>query len=243
MPLSIDHDFKLAFLEECIIPALALVENAPKLRVKEKDYNDVLDLDGRIRDFKLPSVLAEPIGAPPPTDSSEFLPVSSHTNLNFILNPGTSLSSFNLCYGEGKTPRNVLRMIRVKAQQEKLVTLLYLHRTFFYAHIRDHRPLVQRMFLPSCLATFSAASELIRSVREIYSAEPELTARVSLFWYNGFLATVCLCFHHVGFVGLTILRPEDHSISASRLQAVLSCDSRRTAGDRKITKSLPQCFG
>ncbi|KAL5514162.1 hypothetical protein ACEPAG_2250 [Sanghuangporus baumii] len=186
------HDYKLRFLEECIVPTLSIVEKAPKLRLKDNDYYEILEVDRKIRDFEIPTVLAEPISAPPPPDSSDFLPLNSHTNLNFILNPATTLCSFSLNYSEGKAPRNVLRMIRVKAQQEKLITLLYLHRTFFYAHIRDHRPLVQRMFLPSCLAVFSVACELIRSVKDIYDVEPELAARVSMFWYNAFLAVINL---------------------------------------------------
>ncbi|KAL5476664.1 hypothetical protein ACEPAI_2850 [Sanghuangporus weigelae] len=186
------HDYKLRFLEQCIVPTLSIVEKAPKLRLKDNDYYEILEVDRKIRDFEIPTVLAEPISAPPPPDSSDFLPLNSHTNLNFILNPATTLCSFSLNYGEGKAPRNVLRMIRVKAQQEKLITLLYLHRTFFYAHIRDHRPLVQRMFLPSCLAVFSVACELIRSIKDIYEVEPELAARVSMLWYNAFLAVINL---------------------------------------------------
>ena len=187
-----DHDFKLKFLEECIVPTLSIVEKAPKLRLNESDYYEVLGIDKKIRDFEIPGVLAEPITSPPPPDNPDFLPFNSHANLNFILNPSTTLCSFSLSYGDGKAPRNVLRMIRVKAQQEKLIALLYLHRTFFYAHIRDHRPLVQRMFLPSCLAVFSVACELIRSVKDIYEVEPELAVRVSMLWYNAFLAVVSI---------------------------------------------------
>ncbi|KAL5514482.1 hypothetical protein ACEPAG_2570 [Sanghuangporus baumii] len=186
------HDYKLRFLEECIVPTLSIVEKAPKLRLKDNDYYEILEVDRKIRDFEIPTVLAEPISAPAPLDSSDFLPLNSHTNLNFILNSATTLCSFSLNYREGKVPRNVLRMIRVKAQQEKLITLLYLHRTFFYAHIRDHPRLVQRIVLSSCFAVFSVTCELIRSVKDIYEVESELAARVSMFWYKAFLALINL---------------------------------------------------
>ena len=187
---SLDHDFKVAFLEECLVPVMKIVARIPSFGLKEQNYYEILELDKHIRDFKLPPVLAEPINAPQPPDASESMSAASPANLDYILNPTSSPTSFNLFYSCGKAPRNILRLIRAKAQQEKLFALLYLHRAFFYAHIRDHRPVVQRLYLPSTLTCFSAACEIIRIVRDVYSSEPLLAARVSHIWYDAFHATV-----------------------------------------------------
>lgn len=159
------------------------VAKAPKLKLQAHDYFNILALDSRIRDFDIPELIRQPVKE---IFDPFNIPSPAPSRCNSESESGTNTHG-----GNDRTRPNILTMIRTRVHQETLVTILHLHRAFYYAHIRDHRPLVQRRFLPSAIASFSAACAVIVSSRDLYATEPELAERLSFNWYNAFCAAVC----------------------------------------------------
>lgn len=64
--------------------------------------------------------------------------------------------------------------IRCQVFQHSAIGLLQLHVPYAHCHMRDHRQVTQRRFLPSAIAAFSAGVSLVESTRKLFEAEPEL---------------------------------------------------------------------
>ncbi|KAI5120441.1 hypothetical protein M0805_009903 [Coniferiporia weirii] len=166
---AICHNYRTAFLEECIIPVLEVSSSLIRCGTAAYDYLKVLVLDRQIRDFPTLRVPAQGYKSNSIAGTSPY----SHSDDHDL---GTSALT--------------CEMLRAHALQEKHVILMQLHRSFWFAHVRDHCPLVQRHFFPSALATFNSACILVKSVHDIWLRAPELAARVSTFWYNAFSGAV-----------------------------------------------------
>jgi hypothetical protein len=68
----------------------------------------------------------------------------------------------------------VVSRIRCQVFQHSAIGLLQLHVPYAHCHMRDHRQVTQRRFLPSAIAAFSAGVSLVESTRKLFEAEPEL---------------------------------------------------------------------
>lgn len=163
---AIFFNWKLQFLDECILPINRAMKNMQRMRICLDDYYRILSLDSAVRDLAVPELLSPPA-----------VPLKGRPR--------------HIMFGDD-APYTVLMMLRARIEQEKLIAILQVHRYCFHLHVRDQRPAIQRMFLPSAVATFSAACLLVKSVRELYAAEPEMIVRVSYFWYNAFCGATSL---------------------------------------------------
>lgn len=187
-------------MDDVTYPIIQAITNARKTRLRSNDYNDVLDLDSRVRDYPIPAILSNwfyHAGAAP-----------------FRRRPKYTKSQSSEGYSKGETagldetpdcPPHVSTLIRCLVFQQMAIGLLQLHLPYAHCHVRDHRTVTQRRFLPSAIAAFSAGVSLIESTRKLYEAVPALATRVSGFWYNAFCSAVscvhlrihvaCLFFH------------------------------------------------
>jgi hypothetical protein len=75
---------------------------------------------------------------------------------------------------------------------------LQLHRQFFTRALSGPEEAFNRRhkYAPSVVAVFLSATRMIANVEELYTQEPDLTARILGYWSNAFSAAVshwCFC--------------------------------------------------
>jgi hypothetical protein len=163
---STDQEWKHSCYLECLAPVLDLV-SGPSIQ-----YDKVLDLDKKIRDFSFPQPLRS--GAL----QSRAL-IMQKASLSTALEAGTSLRHSHLLF-----------------MYEMLIpfmaVLLQLHRTFFTRALSGPEEAFNRRhkYAPSVVAVFLSASRMIATVQDLYNREPHLTARILGYWSNAFSAAV-----------------------------------------------------
>ncbi|KAF5369123.1 hypothetical protein D9615_010426 [Tricholomella constricta] len=154
------HEWKNAFFIQCLTPVLEAV-----VVVEPLPYEDIVELDRRVREFAVPEILS----------SGEH----GANNGDLIIN--------------GAEPR-FLVMQRALVATSRDVALLQLHRRFFTATMSrpDAFDLHHHAYAPSVLATCLGAASLIASVEALFDREPQLSARFLYFWFNTYNAAATL---------------------------------------------------
>ena len=74
---------------------------------------------------------------------------------------------------------------------DALAALLHLHRSYFTLALTGSEDFtVQHIYAPSVLAVYSGCCSVISTIHTLYTWEPELSIRYSIFWANCFSAAV-----------------------------------------------------
>ena len=159
-----DHQARDDFYLSCCQPVLL------RLRSKNARYEDILQIDSKIRDF------------PFPADFTRDFNAASEAAAN-----------------EPPKPLRVeaMRFLSIQCVNN---TLLFLHRPYFQICLRQKANVLADPHLPSVFATMRSACILIRNFDAMERAYPSLMAKITYCWYQVFCAAVrfqSLSSHHL----------------------------------------------
>jgi len=145
---------------------------------KAPPYTSLLEIDRKIREFRLPPHLDIPLD---PSQSSKHLwsnqPSRAMQQYSFIHQRLTSEYCFEFVW------------FHEMIDDFPASDLMLLHRTYFAQGIREENPL-EHKYAPSIIATYRCALKLIFALKEVYALHPANTSRVWYFWSGVFSSCV-----------------------------------------------------
>jgi hypothetical protein len=140
---------------------------------QDPTYGMLLDLDAKIREYKIPEHLRTPFHNPPtPWSSNEH---AAMKQLGAILMTEGS----KCCI---RCQPNLARLIFNTA-------LLYLHRA--YLPLMGNQ-VVRQKGGASVWAAFRSASRMVHATENLYSLYPERLSKISYFWSAFYISCVCI---------------------------------------------------
>jgi len=143
--------------------------------VKAPPYSRIIELDGSVRDFDVPTML----------DDNTMQDVTPRFLVmqGGLVSISRELGTFRpLVFNQVESDSVIL-----------LPALLQLHRKYFTEAMSGPDGFdLDHDYAPSVLATYLSASNLITTVETLFKREQQLTARFLHFWFNTFSAAVTL---------------------------------------------------
>ncbi|KAF7783869.1 transcriptional regulator family: Fungal Specific TF [Agaricus bisporus var. burnettii] len=167
-------------------------------RTTPTDYDEGTDAEGNkkpgfhVWTYKyavlLHSVMAIAFGPRPP-------PYSSILDLDLkIRNFPVPAQWRPVCDPESPPPPPEIHMARFLVSFAKESTLLNLHRSYFMSALEQSPDdLAKHTFIPSVLAIYRSAWRLIRNLRYIWKAVPDLVSKVNVAWSQALSSAVVMC--------------------------------------------------
>lgn len=142
---------------------------------KTPSYSTVIDLDRKIRDFPIPSILSGRCGQVEDTDLGRSVDVQ-----RYLVMASKEIGTFT-CRTSNFAKRTHCT----------ITVILHLHRPYFAQALSElPHDLLKHRFGPSLMATYRSSWRLIEALRDLYRRVPFILGRIPLPWSYSISAAV-----------------------------------------------------